>query len=174
MNNIAEYKKNIILDSTNPRNGNNEINIGLLVKKYRLKRGITRQVLANKSGISLRYLAQLESGKGNPTVSIIANIAYALNLSSYEFFYNDILPRFPGDTVCVKTKVKYSNEMLRIAINDLGEELNNEINEMLLVDPDPVLSKFFKKTYVAPKRWGVMIREKQIQELLEKGLIGHG
>src|SRR5210317_460924 len=84
----------------------------------------------------------------------------------HEFFYNDILPRFPGDTVCVKTKVKYSNEMLRIAINDLGEELNNEINEMLLVDPDPVLSKFFKKTYVAPKRWGVMIREKQIQELL--------
>jgi len=33
------------------------------------------------------------------------------------------------------------------------------------------MSKFFKQTYVNPRRWGVMIREKQIQDLLEKGLI---
>jgi hypothetical protein len=63
--------------------------------------------------------------------------------------------------------------MLNIAIKDLGEELNSEINEMMLFDPTPEISKFFKKTYVAPKRWGVMVREKQIQDLLEKGLIGH-
>jgi hypothetical protein len=33
------------------------------------------------------------------------------------------------------------------------------------------MCKFFKKTFVNPKRWGAMIREKQIQELLEKGLM---
>ena len=33
------------------------------------------------------------------------------------------------------------------------------------------MCKFFKKTYVNPRRWGVMIREQQIQDLLEKGLI---
>ena len=54
---------------------------------------------------------------------------------------------------------------------DLGKKLNSEINEMMLFDPSVEMSKFFKQTYVNPRRWGVMIREKQIQDLLEKGLI---
>ena len=61
--------------------------------------------------------------------------------------------------------------MLEIAIKDLGVELNDGINEMMLFDPNPEMCKFFKLTYVNPKRWGAMIREKQIQELLEKGLL---
>ena len=67
MNNIVDYENN-------DKENNYTNNIGLIVKKYRSKRGITRQVLANKSGISLRYLAQLESGKANPTISIITNM----------------------------------------------------------------------------------------------------
>ena len=51
MNNIVDYENN-------DKENNYTNNIGLIVKKYRSKRGITRQVLANKSGISLRYLAQ--------------------------------------------------------------------------------------------------------------------
>ena len=61
--------------------------------------------------------------------------------------------------------------MLEIAIKDLGHKLNESINEMMLFDPNPQMCKFFKLTYVNPKRWGAMIREKQIQELLEKGLL---
>ena len=57
------------------------------------------------------------------------------------------------------------------AVCDLGKKLNSEINEMMLFDPDPKMCKFFKKTYVNPRRWGVMVRETQIQELLEKGLL---
>lgn len=90
-----------------------------------------------------------------------------------DFFNNQILPRFPGNDTCPRTKVSYSTDMLKLAINDLGEQLNDNVNEMMLFEPTPEISKFFKKTYVAPKRWGVMIREKQIQELLEKGLIGN-
>jgi hypothetical protein len=96
-------------------------------------------------------------------------------ISDYEwfkdFFNNDILPRFPGDTVCNYSKVSYSHEMLYIAIQDIGLRLNEGINEMMLFDPNEQMCKFFKKTYVNPRRWGVMIREKQIQDLLEKGLI---
>ena len=88
-----------------------------------------------------------------------------------DFFDNSIIPRFPGDEVCKYTKVKWNNEMLEIAIKDLGVKLNESINEMMLFDPNPQMCKFFKLTYVNPKRWGAMIREKQIQELLEKGLI---
>ena len=61
--------------------------------------------------------------------------------------------------------------MLEIGIKDLGMTLNDEIREMMLFDPNPKMCEFFKKTYVNPRRWGVMIREKQIQDLLEKGLL---
>ena len=88
-----------------------------------------------------------------------------------DFFDNTILPRFPGDEVCKYTKVKWNEEMLEIAVKDLGQKLNESINEMMLFDPNPQMCKFFKLTYVNPKRWGAMIREKQIQELLEKGLL---
>ena len=55
--------------------------IGSIVKSFRSQRGISRQVLANRSGISIRYLAQLESGSANPTITILKNISYALNMT---------------------------------------------------------------------------------------------
>ena len=55
--------------------------------------------------------------------------------------------------------------MLYIAIQDLGEKLNDSINEMMLFDPNEQMCKFFKKTYVNPRRWEVMIREKKIKVL---------
>jgi XRE family transcriptional regulator, aerobic/anaerobic benzoate catabolism transcriptional regulator len=88
MNNTMTKKNNLSYDKLNLIYDDKENNIGLIVKKYRAKRGITRQVLANKSGISLRYLAQLESGNANPTVTILTNIANALNLTLSEIFYN--------------------------------------------------------------------------------------
>lgn len=52
----------------------------------------------------------------------------------------------------------------------LGNRLNAEIPGMVLFSPDKKVSEFFKLTYTNPPRWGVMIREKQIQDLLEKQL----
>ena len=88
-----------------------------------------------------------------------------------DFFNNQILPRFPGDTVCPYTKVSHNPETLEYAIQDIGATLNEEINEMMLFDPNPKMCEFFKKTFVNPRRWGAMVREKQIQELLETGLL---
>ena len=55
--------------------------LGLIIRKYRSQRGLSRQMLATKSNISLRYLAQLEAGSGNPSITILKNIAYALNIT---------------------------------------------------------------------------------------------
>ena len=63
------------------------LNIGLIIKRLRIQRGITRYTLAIKSSISIRYLAQLESGKGNPTLTILKNIAYALNLTLKDLLF---------------------------------------------------------------------------------------
>jgi len=55
--------------------------IGSVIRSYRSQRGMSRQILANRSGISMRYLAQLESGSGNPTLAMLKNIAYSLNVT---------------------------------------------------------------------------------------------
>ncbi len=54
--------------------------VGGLVRSARAKRGITRRQLAEQSGASERYLAQIESGQGNPSVTILKGIADALDV----------------------------------------------------------------------------------------------
>src|SRR6478736_6136488 len=54
--------------------------IGRLVRLSRAKRGVTRRQLAQESGASERYLAQIEGGQGNPSVLILKSIADALDL----------------------------------------------------------------------------------------------
>jgi XRE family aerobic/anaerobic benzoate catabolism transcriptional regulator len=54
--------------------------IGSEVRRNRAKRGMTRRQLAQASQTSERYLAQIESGAGNPSVSVLRAIAQALDL----------------------------------------------------------------------------------------------
>ena len=54
--------------------------IGREVRKNRAKRGMTRRQLAQASETSERYLAQIESGAGNPSVSVLRAVAHALDL----------------------------------------------------------------------------------------------
>jgi XRE family transcriptional regulator, aerobic/anaerobic benzoate catabolism transcriptional regulator len=54
--------------------------IGREVRRNRAKRGMTRRQLAQASQTSERYLAQIESGAGNPSVSVLRAIAQALDL----------------------------------------------------------------------------------------------
>jgi len=54
--------------------------IGREVRRNRAKRGMTRRQLAQASATSERYLAQIESGAGNPSVSVLRAIAQALDL----------------------------------------------------------------------------------------------
>ena len=54
--------------------------VGREVRKNRAKRGMARRQLAEASGTSERYLAQIESGAGNPSVSVLRAIAQALDL----------------------------------------------------------------------------------------------
>src|SRR5262245_37323332 len=70
--------------------------IGRLVRLKRAKRGVTRRQLAHDSGASERYLAQIESGQGNPSVIILRSIAEALDIPIIE-----LLPRTNGRTAAM-------------------------------------------------------------------------
>jgi len=52
--------------------------LGERVRALRAYRGMTRKALARASGVSERYLAQLEQGQGNFSVVLLARVAVAL------------------------------------------------------------------------------------------------
>src|SRR5271165_888546 len=54
--------------------------LGNRVREARASRGMTRKILARDSGVSERYLAQLESGQGNVSILLLRDIAKALDL----------------------------------------------------------------------------------------------
>lgn len=53
--------------------------VGKRVRKARERKGIPRRVLSEVSGVSPRYLAQLEAGKGNISIGLLQRIAIALD-----------------------------------------------------------------------------------------------
>jgi XRE family aerobic/anaerobic benzoate catabolism transcriptional regulator len=56
------------------------LQLGERIREARSRRGMTRKILARDSGVSERYLAQLEAGKGNISISLLRQVAGALNL----------------------------------------------------------------------------------------------
>ena len=54
--------------------------VGMRVREARARRGMTRKILARDSGVSERYLAQLETGQGNVSILLLRDIARALDL----------------------------------------------------------------------------------------------
>ena len=58
--------------------------LGPRVRAWRARRGMTRKQLARDSGLSERFLADVESGKGNVSINSLEAAARALNISILE------------------------------------------------------------------------------------------
>ncbi len=54
--------------------------LGERVRETRARRGMTRKILARDSGVSERYLAQLETGQGNISILLLRQISNALDI----------------------------------------------------------------------------------------------
>ena len=53
------------------------VQLGDRVRDTRIQRKMSRRELARKSGISERYIAQIEAGKGNVSIVLLLRIAHA-------------------------------------------------------------------------------------------------
>ena len=54
--------------------------LGHKIRNLRLRMGITREQLSRYSDISTRYLAQIETGKGNPSIKRLRQLAAAMQV----------------------------------------------------------------------------------------------
>jgi len=62
------------------------------IRDARAQRGMTRNALAADSGVSLRFLAQLEGGQGNPSILVLRRIASAMGFPPDDLLSNDPAP----------------------------------------------------------------------------------
>src|SRR3954465_14450567 len=60
--------------------------IGARVRARRTNMGWTLREIADRSGLSTRFLADLETGKGNISVRRLANVARALDMPVVSLF----------------------------------------------------------------------------------------
>lgn len=58
--------------------------LGENLKKIRTKKNITQTELAKTLGVDKSFVSNIENGKTNPTLSTIANMAEALQISTSE------------------------------------------------------------------------------------------
>jgi XRE family transcriptional regulator, aerobic/anaerobic benzoate catabolism transcriptional regulator len=54
--------------------------LGDRLREARARRGMTRKILARDSGVSERYLAQLEAGQGNISIALLRQVAHAMGM----------------------------------------------------------------------------------------------
>ena len=74
-----------------------------------------------------------------------------------EFFNNEIQPN-------IEKHDWLEGELIR-----LETELNKNLTGMMMLPVHANISEFFKTVYVNPRRFGAMITEKDILDLIDKG-----
>lgn len=60
--------------------------IGMRIKHLRRAKGMSQEYLAEKSGISFKYVSSIERGKENPTLDTFIKMSLALDVEISELF----------------------------------------------------------------------------------------
>lgn len=73
------------------------MDIAARIKFFREQKGYTVNKLANLAGISQSYLRAVELGQKNPTVDLLSNLCWALDISLRDFFNDELLSDLKQD-----------------------------------------------------------------------------
>jgi XRE family aerobic/anaerobic benzoate catabolism transcriptional regulator len=110
--------------------------LGEHIRTARAQRGMTRLALARSSGVSERFLAQLEVGRGNPSIVILRSIANAMSFP-VEDLLSDAAPR-PVDQVLI-------------------QQILGRLNEQQLADVRRLLAERFQRGAVEQRNYVALI-----------------
>jgi XRE family aerobic/anaerobic benzoate catabolism transcriptional regulator len=98
--------------------------LGERVREARARRGMSRKILAGDSGVSERYLAQLESGEGNVSVLLLRQIARALSLP-----ITDLLREENGQPVELSLILQFLQRLPPARLGSVREQLLRQFGE---------------------------------------------
>jgi XRE family aerobic/anaerobic benzoate catabolism transcriptional regulator len=166
--------------------------IGTLVRNERAKRGMTRRALAEQCQTSERYLAQIETGAGNPSVLVLDAIARAFELEPADLMpAGDTLQRLrrlPPDTLAALMHAAQApdpgcaNRARRIALIGLRGAGKSTLGAALgqaLAMPFIELDKMIEQEHGAPvatlfEVYGQGTFRRYERECLQRIVVGHG
>jgi XRE family transcriptional regulator, aerobic/anaerobic benzoate catabolism transcriptional regulator len=92
--------------------------LGERVRMLRVQRGMTRKGLARESQVSERYLAQLERGRGNISVVLLARVAAALRTD-------------PGDLLQMREQQSDEQVLITDLLQKLGPDSHGAVLQAL-------------------------------------------
>ena len=95
------------------------------IRAARAQRGMTRAALAADSGVSLRFLAQLEAGQGNPSILVLRRIAAAMGFPPDALLSDEALPAGQPHLTqilkdCHRTKLTAARKLLAERFGGVG------------------------------------------------------
>ena len=93
---------------------------GKILKTYRLKKGYTQEVMAEKLGISLKYISRIENGYSGIKTRTLINYMNILGITP-----NTIYKEFMTNEEIIK-QIKISEKL-----NQLSEEKLNFVDDMI-------------------------------------------
>lgn len=77
---------------------------GEIIKKFREQEGMTQSQLAEKLMVSNKTISKWENGKGLPDISLLDELAKALNVSLIELMSGDVVSNSNATNSMAKTK----------------------------------------------------------------------
>src|SRR5215472_9852658 len=103
--------------------------LGERIRAARARRGMTRKILARDSGVSERYLAQLETGHGNISIILLRQVAQAMSLPLAEIVREG--PEHPAElTLLIQSLAKLAPaelaEARRLLAQTFGVAMGHE------------------------------------------------
>lgn len=60
--------------------------LGAALRELRIRRQLTQEQLAERAGLSYKFIGEIERGRGNPTVDTVARLAEALGVAIPDLF----------------------------------------------------------------------------------------
>jgi transcriptional regulator with XRE-family HTH domain len=113
---------------------------GTVIKKVRLDRGLTQEMLASHSGLERTFISMLERGVKQPSLKTVSSLAHAMHLKSYELLHM-VEEQIHADTLQSPVRTDIEAEQRRLDMLE-SEREKSRIGE--IVNTIPII--FFART----------------------------
>jgi transcriptional regulator with XRE-family HTH domain len=86
---LSAIKLSLVEEVPGVKNQEIKHTIGVQIRRIRKSKGLTQEQLAERAGITYKYLGLIERGKTNPSIDTMLGIAGGLNTSMDKVFQTD-------------------------------------------------------------------------------------
>ncbi|MGB9839784.1 helix-turn-helix domain-containing protein [Thermovenabulum sp.] len=94
---------------------------GSLIRQLRKNRKLSLKELAEKTGLSVSYLSEIETGKKKPSLEVVQKLADALNVSVEAFFNNAGEVSNPEKPLSIGEKIRLFRQSKNLSLEELAE-----------------------------------------------------